>query len=453
MNVTVLASGSMGDVMPAMRIAGGLADAGHRVRVMCNPQYEQLATRSGVAEFRGYWIDHETMVRQQRKINNVYETTFDKAVFESLLASYPDILDGCRDADVVCAHFFGLKFARALGIPFFELTNILPFFRWSKATLPHVESWTPIGGLHRLHVAARHVPQGTAAVNRLTHLLGKGVSLVPSPRAVWRQRGAVREWLETRPARQRAMSILEQAAAASNRSVRQEHFVETLVGVSKHVIPPPSKSFPGILTGFWFSTSQGLWKRPESLSRFLEEGETPIYVGFGSMPCTARGRGFDWLSRIVAQAISMTGCRAVIYRGWGGLSLSPHLGKHSHRVIEVDEVPFEWLFPRVSLVVHHGGSGTTQDVLRHGLPSVVVPFVQDQFFWSWRLYDLGVAPAPIKADRLSAHRLANAIQDARSDPRMRQRAASLGELLRSEDGVRNAVVEIEKTMRARARAS
>jgi UDP:flavonoid glycosyltransferase YjiC (YdhE family) len=446
MNITVLASGSMGDVMPAVRIAGGLAASGHRVRFMCNPQYGELATRSGVAEFRGFWIDHETMVRQQRRINNVHESTFNKAVFEGLLASYPDILDGCRDADAVCAHFFGLKFARALGIPFFELTNILPFFRWSSAALPHVVSWTPIVGLRRLHAAARLVPHGTAAINRLTHFLGKGASLVPNPLAVWRERGVLRDWLETRPARRRASRLLEQAAEESNRGKRREPFVETLVGVSPHVIPPPPKSFRGTCTGFWFSKSDDLWQRRESLSRFLEEGETPIYVGFGSMPCTARGRAFDWISEIVAQAISMTGCRAVIYRGWGGLSVSPHLAKDSLRVIEVDEVSFEWLFPRVSLAVHHGGSGTTQDVLRNGLPSVVVPFVQDQFFWSWRLYDLGVSPAPIKADRLSADRLARAIHQARTDPRMRQRAAALGERLRSEDGVQNAVTAIERAM-------
>lgn len=413
---------------------------------MCNPQYEQLATSSGVTEFRGYWIDHETMVRHQERINNRHKCTFDKSVFESMLASYPDILNACRDADVVCGSFLGEGFARALGIPFIGLTNVPPWLRWPNSTLPYVGSWTPIPWLHRVHVAARHVPRGTAAINRLTHLFGKGLSLVPDPRALGRQAGELRRWLETRPARERASRVLEQAAAETNLFMKRKPFVETLVGVSPHVIPPPPKSFRCTCTGFWFSKSDQVWQRPESLKRFLEEGEAPIYVGFGSMPCTARGRSFDWLSRIVAQAIQATGCRAVVYRGWGGLCIPKPLANNSRQVIEVDEVSFEWLFPRISLVVHHGGAGTTQDVLRNGIPSVVVPFVHDQLFWSWRLYDLGVAPTPIKADGLSVERLASAIRQAQTDDRMRARAAALGERLRAEDGVQNAVNAIEKAM-------
>ena len=78
----------------------------------------------------------------------------------------------------------------------------------------------------------------------------------------------------------------------------------------------------------------------------------------------------------------------------------------------VDSVPFSWLFPRVAAVVHHGGTDTTSAGLRAGVPSVVVPFFGDQPFWAHRVADLGVGPAPIPRKKLTAERLAQAIQVA-----------------------------------------
>ena len=102
----------------------------------------------------------------------------------------------------------------------------------------------------------------------------------------------------------------------------------------------------------------------------------------------------------------------------------------------VDSVPFAWLFPRVAAVVHHGGAGTTSAGLRAGVPSVVVPFFGDQPYWGQRVADLGVGPAPIPRKKLTAERLAQAIQTAVTDQAMRGRAAELGAKIRAEDGSR-----------------
>jgi sterol 3beta-glucosyltransferase len=73
----------------------------------------------------------------------------------------------------------------------------------------------------------------------------------------------------------------------------------------------------------------------------------------------------------------------------------------------------------------------------------VVPFVFDQFFWGRRVAELGVGPLPVPYRKLSAKRLAAAIEAAVSDAGMRRRAAALGEQIRAEDGIRNAVRVIE----------
>ncbi len=98
----------------------------------------------------------------------------------------------------------------------------------------------------------------------------------------------------------------------------------------------------------------------------------------------------------------------------------------------------------MAAVVHHGGSGTTAFGLRAGVPTLIVPFLFDQFYWGKRVATLGVGPKPIPFRRLSAERLASAITLAASDPSMRQQAAELGRKIQAEDGIAKAIAVIEK---------
>jgi UDP:flavonoid glycosyltransferase YjiC (YdhE family) len=104
----------------------------------------------------------------------------------------------------------------------------------------------------------------------------------------------------------------------------------------------------------------------------------------------------------------------------------------------VGDVPHDWLFPRTAVVVHHGGSGTTHSAARAGVPSVVLPFAADQFFWARQLHRLGVAPAASGIRRITAAGLARAIAAART-ARYRDRAATVGAAMRAEDGLATAV--------------
>jgi UDP:flavonoid glycosyltransferase YjiC (YdhE family) len=121
--------------------------------------------------------------------------------------------------------------------------------------------------------------------------------------------------------------------------------------------------------------------------------------------------------------------------GWGGLEIADQPAG----IFPVGSVPFDWLFPRVAAAVHHGGCGSTAAALRAGIPMIVIPFCGDQFFWGQRVAELGVGPTPIPRRRLTAARLAAAIQALTGDAGMRARAAALGERIRAEDGVTRAV--------------
>ena len=205
---------------------------------------------------------------------------------------------------------------------------------------------------------------------------------------------------------------------------------------SPSLIPRPADwgAFAHV-TGFWFLEQPADWQPPAELVSFLQEGPPPVSVGFGS---TATGNP-QQLTELVTTALRQAKQRGVLVTGWGGLEGS----QRSDDLFVTASVPFDWLFPRVTAAVHHGGAGTLVAALRAGIPSVAVPFGLDQPFWARQVARLGVGTAPIMPRQLTAERLASAITSAVSAPQMRARAGALGEQICREDGIGNAVEIIE----------
>jgi sterol 3beta-glucosyltransferase len=134
------------------------------------------------------------------------------------------------------------------------------------------------------------------------------------------------------------------------------------------------------------------------------------------------------------------GQRGLLLSGWGGLKAFD-LPKN---VFAIERAPHDWLFPRMAGVVHHGGAGTTAAVLRAGKPMLITPFMGDQPFWGRRVYKLGLGPEPIPQTALTVEKLAAAIEKLANDPEMARRAVKIGEKIRAEDGIANAVDFIRK---------
>jgi len=186
------------------------------------------------------------------------------------------------------------------------------------------------------------------------------------------------------------------------------------------------------LCGQWLSGNSG-WTPPPALENFLGAGEAPIYIGFGSMTGFDKARLLDMLIE------AMTGRRALFNPGWSGIDPK----EFPHNFLVIGDTPHEWLFPRTAAVIHHGGSGTSHSVARAGVPSIVIPFAGDQFFWAERLRVAGVAPAAVDGRRPRAEVVVSALDFAAGD-RVKNRARALGEKMRSEKGVVDAVVALER---------
>lgn len=211
-----------------------------------------------------------------------------------------------------------------------------------------------------------------------------------------------------------------------------------LYGFSEEVVAKPADwGSQAHVTGYWFLESERDWQPPPALVAFLQRGPAPITIGFGSMS----SRKAEETAQLVLQALAKSGQRAILLTGWQGLQVDAL----PDYVFALDSAPHEWLFSQASAVVHHGAAGTTAAGLRAGVPSIVIPFFADQPFWGQRVADLGVGPTPIPRKRLTADRLAQAIQQAVQDSAMRQRAAALGQKIRAENGIAHAVALIERT--------
>ncbi|SEN51763.1 glycosyltransferase [Nonomuraea pusilla] len=209
-----------------------------------------------------------------------------------------------------------------------------------------------------------------------------------------------------------------------------------LHGFSRHLLPG-RLDYPAWVhtTGFWFLPAPPGWAPSPELAAFLEAGQPPVYVGFGSMAGTDPRR----VGRIVTEAVRLAGVRAVLASGWGGIQATDL----PDTVHQLDQAPHDWLFPRMAAIVHHGGSGTTGAALAAGRPQVVCPFVADQPFWAARAHAAGVAVPPQPQRRLTPETLAAAIRLAATDPGMAAAAADLGRRIRAEDSTGRAVTILE----------
>lgn len=414
MQVTLIAAGSRGDVQPYLALGAGLRRAGHRVKVLAS------------MDFRDLIVSHELtfcdLGGSIRSVAQGMETLLEGGDLLKILSSMGPAalgmvheatvrgLQACQGSDVILAGlgglFVGWSLSEKTGLPFVP-AYLYPF----TPTRAFASVLSPRLG-DRLPGWARY----------LTHRMAQQMMWQTFRAADARAR---REVLRLAPAsRWGPFAALE----------REGHPI--LCGYSRHVIPIPADWGASIhVTGYWFLEPSRSWLPPEGLLDFLEAGPAPIYIGFGSMV----HRRAEEVGRLVLHALERTGVRAVVSAGWGGLAGT----RFPPSVFMAGSLPHAWLFPRMAAVVHHAGVGTTAAGLRAGVPSIAVPFFGDQPFWGERIAGLGVGPKPIRRPRLTAERLADAIEAALNDEAMRGRAARLGAAIRGEDGVGQAVGVIE----------
>jgi sterol 3beta-glucosyltransferase len=411
MRVGVQAWGSEGDIRPFLALGGGLARAGHDVTLVLSDltgrRYDRYASLLGVTirmvaeppPSRATELDVigarliASSPFEQGKL--VVERFFQPAVPE-MFAAAKDLVAA---SDLVVGHYFHYPVrtaAAARGVPEVSVTlaaDVLP--------------------------SGSYPPAGVPAFGALWN------------RAWWSvaQRAMRRMFLPS------INELRKSAALPPLRSVTDAWHsrLMDLVAVSPSLVAreadwDPRHRLCGVLKLTAGREGDAL---PPEVEAFLSSGDAPVYVGFGSLtPTEAAGK--RELRALVESALTAAGGRGIVQ----GVARPD---QSTDAVLHVDRLPHAAVFGRCAVLVHHGGAGTTHTAVAAGIPNVVVPHVADQFWWAALLHRRGVAPPPLRRRELSAERLAQRIDDARSSV-MRARAADLGRALSAEeDGVAVAV--------------
>ena len=417
MRIAIIASGSRGDIEPYLALGKGLDRAGHVVRFIAHENFAGLVKAHGV----DFWpIEGNTQdVAQSAEMRELLEkgnflailSKMGKDARDNAIAFAKGGLAACEGMELIIAGlggmFIGVALAEKLNIQFMQ-AHYVPFNptrAYPSALFPQMPALF------------------NGSLNRLSYKL--------TQQMMWQGFRSA-----DKVARQQVLGL---PAMSFRGPYGSERFTQNpvLYCYSPAVIPPPA-DWPdrARVTGYWFLDPVDEWTPPADLLEFLRAGRPPIFIGFGSMS----SRHPEALTQTILQALGRTRQRAIMLSGWGSLRTA----NLPDSVYTVDSIPFTWLFPQVAAVVHHGGAGTTSAGLRAGVPSVIVPFFADQPFWGQRVADLGVGPAPIPRKKLTADRLAQAIEIAVTDQAMRECAAELGARIRAEDGVGCAIEVINQ---------
>ncbi len=216
--------------------------------------------------------------------------------------------------------------------------------------------------------------------------------------------------------------------------------------------PQPDWHHPTLQTGFCFYDGQDdLGKMPEGLTEFLKNGEPPIVFTLGSAAVMDAGNFFEES----AKAARILNRRAVLL--YGVFNEPPKIVESRERkvkseegkqpgIIAFDYAPYSQIFPRAACVVHQGGVGTTAQVLRAGVPHLIMPYSHDQPDNAARCERLGVARA-ISRDSYQAETAAKRLRELLSNLSYKSNAVEASKIVKAEHGTKMACDAIEDILK------
>ncbi|MCL4252617.1 MAG: glycosyltransferase [Anaerolineae bacterium] len=412
MKYLLIGMGTRGDVQPLVALATGMQHAGMDVTIGAGLDFQAWIEGRGIP-FAPMNMNMQTMMNSPEGIewiNNSKNPMQEGRNMKRMLDKYSadiagDLLRICADADVLISNLPTFAFVAAIAEKLKKqhwlvlLSPLTPSNHPASTMKPMSPITFPTNrlsgyiGLYFTHWVARE------SGNNFRRELGL---------SDWTYRDYLREWTT----------------------------IPVLYGVSPLVMPrDPRWHDKTFVTGYWIDPLPADYAPPSDLVQFLEAGDAPFYIGFGSMS----SKDPQATTRLILDAVKKVGVRAVIYSGWAGLNHDDI----PDTIFLSTGAPHEWLFPRMAGVIHHGGAGTTAAGLRAGVPSAVISHMADQPYWGRRVAELGVGAKFIYRHKLTSDRLARNIETL-SKPTIQHNARQFGERLRAENGVQNAVRVIEQ---------
>ncbi|MCP5100297.1 MAG: glycosyltransferase family 1 protein [Chloroflexi bacterium] len=418
--VTIMTNGSRGQVQPYVALGKQLQAEGIPVRLATASSYQPFVTQHGLDFHKITDVDVESIAQtDEAKALMATKNPLKmlRGVFNLLRPYFDESLDGMMAALDGASIGIVNPLTQYGGYDACEKLSIIPIFSYVQSVIPMKE-------LPSAFMPSIPAIPGQTIYNRLSHQI--------TTQIIWQLfRPLVND------ARVNRLG-LDKIPLSGHWPMLKQQKIPILMGFSPQIIPPSVDWGAQIhVPGFWYLDEPDDWSPSPDLAAFLADGEPPIFVGFGSVT----NRDPKKTTQIMVDALVQSGERGLLLTGWGGhddVALPDNIFK-------VTSCPFSWLFPRMKAIVHHGGAGTTADAFRAGKPQIVIPHFSDQPFWGRMTHQLGVGVKPLSNKTVSAESLASAIKQVAHSDGMQQKAAKLGQKIRTEDGVGKAV-EIIKRM-------
>lgn len=408
--ILLISGGSRGDVQPFLLLGKALQDAGCEVLLALPPSYEAEANDNDLP-FRALRADFDAMLAGQAGQNLKNSGRNPLAMMREGRRAMQDmgrllVEDAwtlSQETSAIIGHI-GLS----------ACTQAIAAHRSIPLVQVALQPFMPTGDFPHPLLPLRF--SLGRAYNRLTGNLIK--------RITWSVFGGEVKRLKDKYPALRPYTQREYFAALDTTPI--------LNAFSPALIPFPADWKPNNhLTGFWLPPTMSDWEPPETVTQFLAAGSPPIFIGFGSVSDTAS-------IQVVLDALHISGERGILV-GFDATHVTL-----PDTVLAISSIPYEWLFPRVKAVIHHGGAGTTAHALRAKRSMLAVPQLLDQFFWAERVFQSGAGLKPIANKNLTVNMLAEAIRILGTDGILQTRADVLGAQVLAENGLKNAVEVIQK---------
>ena len=194
------------------------------------------------------------------------------------------------------------------------------------------------------------------------------------------------------------------------------------------------------------------------LDRMKKKGHThaPAYLGWGSMVAVSK----EHMTKLAVQSLKDANLCGIILGGFADLNFdllqdSSLKAYAEENVMFLSSAPHDYLFPLCSVIVHHGGAGTTAAALRSGIPTIITPCIADQFDNAALVESAGCGIGfrkPLK--KIAYQMLANAMlkcsaDDSEGNNAFKTKSRQISDTLRQENGVQNAVQHIDEFVETR----
>ncbi|TFY83846.1 hypothetical protein EWM64_g158, partial [Hericium alpestre] len=442
---------------PYIALGLGLMAQGHTVTIVTHEEYKEWVVRFGIGH-RTAGGDPGALMKLSVE-NKMFTPQFFREGITHFRSWFDDLLQDAwkqtQDADVLLespSAMAGVHIAEALRKCSVDLPCALSlnFF----IGIPYFRTFTmPWSKTHDFPHAFLSPPVDSPTFNIASYVLFDNVMWAATS-------GQINRWRK---------SVLQIGVTDMGHLAQSK--IPFIYNFSQAVVPRPLDwDDATTISGYWFLDNPDQdWKAPQSLLDWMDKArkdQKPIvYIGFGSIVVPDPTRvtkniiqgvlksewAFGFSGKFLADVGGAGGVRAIISKGWSSRmekASDEELITFPEETYSLDKVPHDWLFPQIDAVLHHGGAGTTGASLRAGLPTLIRPWFGDQFFWASRVQKLG---AGLKVSSLRVNELSEALTRATTDRIMKEKAAVVGERIRRETGVQNAIQAIYTYMPRAAR--